>query len=78
MMEDFFPRGLRIPTRNVHSAEERVHTRAPDAIHDVVEARMLVGVHFRSANEHGAVIGREIARLVRSRYFRSVPASRTL
>jgi hypothetical protein len=74
VMQDFFPHGLRIPARNVVSAAERVYTRARDVSDEVVEARMLIGVHFRSANEDGAEIGRRIARQIRARWFR--PAER--
>jgi hypothetical protein len=36
----------------------------------VIEARMLIGVHFRTANEDGADIGRKIASQIRSRWFK--------
>ena len=68
-MEDFFPRDLRIPARNVATGEERFYTRARDVSDEVVEARMLIGVHFRFANEDGAEIGRRIARRIRREYF---------
>jgi hypothetical protein len=37
---------------------------------EVIEARMLLGVHFRTANEDGAEIGRRVARWIRTRFFR--------
>lgn len=71
VMEDFFPSDLRIPARNVNSGEERFYTRARDVSDEVVEARMLLGVHFRAADEDGAEIGRRIARRIRSKFFRA-------
>jgi hypothetical protein len=73
IMEDFFPHDLRIPARNVNSGEERFYTRAGDVVDEVVEARMLLGVHFRSADEDGSEIGRGIARQIRSRFFKRAP-----
>jgi hypothetical protein len=69
-MEDFFPHDLRIPARNVNSGEERFYTRARDVVDEVVEARMLLGVHFRTADEEGAEIGRRVAGRIRTRFFR--------
>jgi hypothetical protein len=71
IMEDFFPHDLRIPARNVNTGEERFYTRARDVSNEVVEARMLLGVHFRTADEAGAEIGRRIARRIRTRFFRA-------
>jgi len=48
---------LRIPARNVNSGEERFYTGARDVNEEVVEARMLLGVHFRTADEDGSEIG---------------------
>jgi hypothetical protein len=70
VMEDFFPQDLVIPARNVVTGEERVYTRARDVSDEVVEARMLLGVHFRAGDEDGAEIGRRIARRIRTELFR--------
>jgi hypothetical protein len=64
-IEDFFGRGVVIPTRNVLSGEERFYRSATDLVDEVVEARMLLGLHFRSADEDGAEIGWKIARQIR-------------
>jgi hypothetical protein len=68
--EDFFSHQLRIPAQNIFSGEERFYDRAVDVVDEVVEARMLLGLHFRSADEDGADIGRKIARQIRSRWFK--------
>jgi hypothetical protein len=69
-IEDFFPHEVLIPARNIFSGEERFYHRASDITDEVIEARMLLGVHFRSADENGADIGRKIARQIRSRWFK--------
>ena len=70
VMEDFFPHDLRIPARNVVSGEERFYARARDVSKEVIDARMLIGVHFRSADEDGANIGRAVARRIRNKVLR--------
>ncbi len=74
-IEDYFPNGILIPARNVVSGEERIYRKAGDAVDEVIEARMLIGVHFRFANEDGADIGRKIARQIRTRWFKPRDAS---
>jgi hypothetical protein len=69
-IEDFFPHDVVIPARNIVSGEERFFRKADDAIDEVVEARMLLGLHFRFADEDGADIGRKVARQIRSRWFK--------
>jgi hypothetical protein len=70
VIEDFFPQGVLIPARNIVTGEERFYRKAADVVDEVVEARMLIGVHFRSSNEDGADIGRRIAQQIRSRWFK--------
>jgi hypothetical protein len=70
VMEDFFPHDLVIPARNIRTGEERFYSRARDVVDELVEARMLMGIHFRTANEDGADIGRRVARRIRSRFFK--------
>jgi hypothetical protein len=69
-IEDVFRHGIAIPARNVVSGEERVYRRAEDIVDDVIEARMLLGLHFRAGDEDGAEIGRRIARQIRRDWLR--------
>ncbi len=69
-IEDFFQHEVYIPARNVVSGEERFYRRASDAVDEVVEARMLVGIHFRSGDEDGADIGRKVARQIRRNWIK--------
>ncbi len=67
-IEDFFAHDVFIPARNSVTGEERLYRRASDLVDEVVEARMLLGVHFRSADEDGAEIGRRIAHQIRRKW----------
>jgi len=69
-IEDSFPHDVLIPARNVMTGEERFYRRARDVVDEVVEARMLLGLHFRSGDEDGADIGRKVAHQIRSRWFK--------
>jgi len=62
-----------IPARNVVSGEERFYRSADEVVDEVIEARMLLGLHFRSADEDGADIGRRIAHQIRRDFFRREP-----
>jgi hypothetical protein len=69
-IEDYFPRGVQMTARHVATGEERVFSKAAAVVDEVVEARMLIGVHFRSADEDGAEIGRRIAAQIRRDWFK--------
>jgi hypothetical protein len=69
-IEHYFDGRVSIPAKNIVTGDERVYRRAADVIDEVVEARMLLGLHFRSADEDGAEIGRRVAQRVRQRYFK--------
>jgi len=69
-IDDFFERDVLIPARNIVSGEERFYSRPSDVVDEVVEARMLLGLHFRSADEDGADVGRKIARQIRRQWFK--------
>jgi len=57
VIEDFFPHDVVIPARDFLTGEGRRYRKASEVVDEVVEARMLIAVHFRSSNEHGADIG---------------------
>ena len=69
-IEHYFRARVPIPARNVLTGEERWYRSARPLIAEVVEARMLLGVHFRHANEDGAEIGKDVAALVRRRFLK--------
>ena len=69
-IEDFFQDEVLIPARHIVTGEERFYRRANDVVDEVIEARMLLGLHFRSADEDGADMGRKIARQIRRHWFK--------
>jgi hypothetical protein len=71
VIEDYFRHRVAIPARNVVNGEERVFTHAADVVDEVIDARMLLGLHFRSADEDGADIGRKIAQQIRRTWLRA-------
>ena len=50
----------------------RNFTRFTDVIKDGIEGRILIGFHFRSADEQGAWLGKKVAQWVDKHYFGSV------
>jgi hypothetical protein len=71
-IEDYFDHDVPIPAHSIRTNTDRTYRRAVDVVNEVIEARMLIGVHFRTADEDGAAIGRNIARQIRSRFFKRV------
>jgi hypothetical protein len=47
----------------------RSFNRFSQAIHEIVDARVWSGIHFRTADEHGERIGRQVARYREQHYF---------
>src|SRR5215218_7771730 len=50
----------------------RSFTRFSDAIEEIENARVWSGIHFRTSDEQGAKIGREVEHYAQQHYFRSV------
>jgi hypothetical protein len=48
---------------------DRSYTRLTDPIKDTINARVWVGIHFRSADEAGAELGKNVARWVSKHFF---------
>jgi hypothetical protein len=46
--------------------------RFSEARTEIINARIWGGIHFRSADVQGAVLGRKVAKYVRKNYFRPV------
>jgi hypothetical protein len=47
----------------------RHYTRFTDVIPDVIEARILLGIHFRKADVNGAALGQSVAEFVDANFF---------
>jgi hypothetical protein len=51
----------------------RNYSRFTDVIPDVIEARMLGGIHFRTADVNGAILGQQVAEFVDANFFNCDP-----
>jgi hypothetical protein len=77
-MRDFFGRD-RIAFKIVSSrfpTQPRHYTGFSDALQEVIDARVWGGIHFRTADTQGAVIGRKVARWEHKHYFQRVRTHR--
>lgn len=57
---------------NLGTGVTRDYTRFTDVPSDTIEARILQGIHFRTADVDGARLGKDVARWVNRHYFRRV------
>jgi hypothetical protein len=55
---------------------ERRWTRLTDGVDEVIDARIYAGIHYRTSDEHGAQLGRKIARFVVTHALRGQPQSK--
>ena len=60
-----------VATSPTNPGFERHWARLSEGVDEVIEARIYSGIHYRSANEDGARLGRKIARAVVDRALRS-------
>jgi hypothetical protein len=52
--------------------QPRHFERFSQALKEIIDARVWGGIHFRTADTHGAVIGRKVAQWERQHYFQPV------
>jgi hypothetical protein len=77
-MADFFGRDkVEITVRSGRALDgvaipPRTFERFSDALDEIVEARIWGGIHFRTADETGAAIGKDVAHYMQKHYFRPV------
>jgi len=61
---------------DVHSGrfpgQPRHFGRFTRALDEIIDARVWGGIHFRTADVQGAVIGKKVARYMRTHYFQRV------
>ncbi len=50
----------------------RTFDRLSDALKEIIDARVWGGIHFRTADVQGAVLGKKVAHYLRKHYFQSV------
>ena len=71
-LQDFFGTDKLAWTDTNLGGMTKSYTRASDAIEDVVDLRVWSGIHFRTADEHGARIARQVANWRERHFFGAV------
>ena len=54
------------------SCTTRSYDRFSDALEEVIDARVWAGIHFRTADEQGAKLGKKVAHYLKKHYFQPV------
>ena len=74
---DFFGTNrVQFSALGVNSMTTRSFSRFTDAPDEVVDARVYSGIHFRIADEHGAKIGKQVARWREQHFFQRAKSGR--
>ena len=69
-LQDFFGTDkIAFGTFSGFSNSSRSFERFSDAIKEIIDARVWAGIHFRTADVQGAVLGKKVARYLREHYF---------
>lgn len=69
----FFDKGkVDLTLHNLATGATRDYRRFTDVVDDTIDARVYQGIHFRSADEQGARLGKEVAHWVDERFFQRV------
>lgn len=72
-LQDFFGTDkIAFDTFSGFSNSSRSFERFSDAIKEIIDARVWAGIHFRTADVQGAVLGKKVARYLREHYFQPV------
>ena len=69
-LQDFFGTDkIAFDTFSSSSNSSRSFERFSEAINEIIDARVWAGIHFRTADVQGAVLGQKVARYLREHYF---------
>ncbi|HTG48560.1 MAG TPA: vanadium-dependent haloperoxidase [Actinomycetota bacterium] len=68
----FFGNEMTFTVERTPGGTARTYTRFTDVVRDTIEARIYLGIHFRTADVDGANLGRNVARWVASHDFEPV------
>ena len=72
-LQDFFGTDkIAFGTFSGFSNSTRSFERFSEAIKEIIDARVWAGIHFRTADVQGAVLGKKVARYLREHYFQPV------
>jgi hypothetical protein len=77
-LQDFFGTDkIAFDTFSSSSNSRRSFERFSEAINEIIDARVWAGIHFRTADVQGAVLGQKVARYLREHYFQPGAARAT-
>jgi PAP2 superfamily len=69
-LQDFFATDkIAFGTSSGFSQSSRSFERFSEAIKEIIDARVWAGIHFRTADVQGAVLGKKVGRYLREHYF---------
>lgn len=72
-MQDFFGTDkISFSAFSIRTGTTRSFDRLSDALKEVIDARVWGGIHFRTADVQGAVLGKKVAHYLRKHYFEPV------
>jgi hypothetical protein len=72
-MQDFFGTDkISFSAFSIRTGTTRSFERLSQALKEVIDARVWGGIHFRTADEQGAVLGKKVAHYLRQHYFQPV------
>jgi hypothetical protein len=72
-MQDFFDTDkVSFTAFSIRTGTTRSFDRLSDALQEVIDARVWGGIHFRTADVQGAVLGKKVASWERKHYFQPV------
>jgi len=71
-LQDFFGTDKIGWTDTNNGGFTKSYSRFSDAIEEIINARVWCGIHFRTADQQGAKIGREVARYRENHYFGAI------
>ena len=54
------------------SGTSRSYTRLSETIKEIIDARVYAGIHFRTADVQGSIIGKKVAHWAEKHYFQAV------
>ena len=59
----FFGNHMMFTVERTPGGTARTYTRFTDVVRDTIDARIYLGIHFRTADVDGAILGKNVARL---------------
>jgi hypothetical protein len=68
----FFGNEMTFTVERTAGGTARTYTRFTDVVRDTIDARVYLGIHFRTPDVQGAILGKKVAKWVGCHFFRRV------